>query len=217
MFEKAHKTLIAGTIVGVVSLAACASGTKVSSAAGSIAPALPPNAYFIPSGTMMTGRFDQSVSTTSRDGDQFTITVTEPVSAHDGSLAIPVGTKLHGVVTGAHMAKVPGERNVIRLDIDQMHINGRTYPFQGSISDVHVMNASNASNKTVAHTLLGAAAGTALGAIVTGGEAAGLIAGGVIGAGAGAVISMGNGTNEPATIPAGSSVTVQAAHDLSLR
>lgn len=217
MFKKAHTTLFTGFIAGAATLAACASGTKVSSAAGSIAPALPPNAYFIPSGTMMTGRFDQSVSTASRDGDQFTVTVTEPVQAHDGSIAIPVGTKLHGVVTGAHIAKVPGERNVIRLDIDQMHIHGRTFPFQGAISDVHVVNSNNASNRTVANTLLGGAAGTALGALITGGDAAGLIAGGVIGAGAGAVISMGSGTNEPATIPAGSSVTVQAAHDLSFK
>jgi hypothetical protein len=212
-----HKVFIAAYVAGFGSFVACASGTTVRSEPGEVASVSPVTADFIPAGTMMNARFDQSISTSNHEGDRFAVTVTSPVYAQNGSVAIPVGAVLTGVVTGVHSAKVPGERNVIRLNVDQLHMNNRAYPFSGNISNVTVENASGASNRTIRNTVIGGAVGTALGAIVTGGEAAGLITGGILGAGAGAIISLGNGSNEPATIPAGSSVTIQATQGLPIR
>jgi len=212
-----HKTFITAALAGFGSLVACASGTTVHSDAGQVVAVNPVTADFIPAGTMFNGRFDQSISTSNHEGDRFSMTVTNPVYAQNGAVAIPAGAVLTGVVTGVHSAKVPGERNVIRLNVNALHMNDRAYPFSGNISNVKVENASGASNKTIRNTLIGGAVGTALGAIVTGGEAAGLITGGILGAGAGAIISLGNGSNEPATIPAGSSVTIQTTQGVPIR
>ncbi len=209
-----HKTLMIATVAGASTIAACASGTSVHSAGGEVAPAVPATSAFIPAGASVTARFDQSISTENHEGDHFTATVINNLYAQNGSVAIPEGARIHGIVTGVHSAKVPGEKNVIRLNVDQLVMHDRTYPFDANISDVKVENASGASNKTIRNSAIGAVAGGALGALVTGGEAAGLIAGGLLGAGAGAVISLGNGSNEPATIPAGSTVTVQATQGL---
>jgi len=208
-------TLIAAATAA--SLVACASGTKVSSAGGELAGVTPMSSDFIPRGTTVSARFDQSISTRSNEGDQFTATVTNDLLAQDGSVAIPAGAQFSGTVTGVHAAKFPGEKQAIRLNIDQLHMNGATYPFNGNISDVKVMNAKNASNKTLLHSAIGAAAGAGLGAIITGGDAAGWITGGLLGAGAGALISMGNGSTEPAVIPAGSNLTVQANDGVRIR
>jgi hypothetical protein len=212
-----HKTLIITALIGGSAIAGCASGTKVNSAAGELAPATPPNRFFIPAGTVTMARFNQSISTNNRDGDEFTATVTQPVYAQDGSVAIPVGAMFRGVVTGVHAAKVPGERNVIRLNIDALRMNGRTYPFMANISDVRVENSTGASKRTIRNTAIGAAAGAALGAVLTGADASGIITGGLLGAGAGAVISLGQGNNTPATIPAGSAVTIQATQGVAVR
>lgn len=212
-----HKTLIITAIIGGGAVAGCASGTKVSSAAGELAPATPVTSAFIPAGTMTQARFNQSISTNNREGDEFTATVTQAVYAQDGSVAIPQGAMFHGVVTGVHSAKVPGERNVIRLNIDSLRMNGMTLPYAATIHDVSVENSRKASNRTVRNTAIGAVAGGALGAVITGADAAGIIGGGLLGAGAGAVISLGSGHGEPATIPAGSSVNIQATHGVQVR
>ena len=212
-----HKIFITAGVAGLGSFIACASGTTVRSEAGDIGSVSPVTADFIPAGTTMLGRFDQSISTSNHDGDRFSVTVTNPVYAQNGAVAIPAGAALTGVVTGVHSAKVPGERNVIRLNVNELHMNNRAYPFSGNISNVQVENSSNPSNRTLRNTLIGGAVGTALGAIVTGGEAAGLITGGLLGAGAGAIISLGNGSGEPATIPAGSSVAIQATQGVPIR
>src|SRR4029078_1873002 len=144
-----YKIFITAGVAGLASFIACASGTTVRSEAGDIGSVSPVTADFIPAGTTMIGRFDQSISTSNRDGDRFAVTVTNPVYAQNGAVAIPAGAVLTGVVTGVHSAKVPGERNVIRLNVNELHMNNRAYPFSGNISNVQVENSSNPSNRTL--------------------------------------------------------------------
>ena len=209
--------IIITTLAGAAFLSACASGTKVHSEAGEVAPVTPTTADFIPAGTVTTARFNQAISINNREGDRFTATVVNPVVATNGAVTIPRGAVFHGVVTGVHSANVPGERNVIRLDVNALEMHGHVLPFAGAISDVKVENASGASNKTVLNTIVGGAAGAALGGLITGGEAAGLITGGILGAGTGAILSLNNGSNHAATIPAGSMVTIQATEGIRVR
>lgn len=211
-----YKILMTG-LVGAASAAACASGTKVHSEAGEVAPVTPTSANFIPAGTVTTARFNQPISINNREGDHFTATVINPVVATNGAVTIPRGAVFHGVVTGVHSANVPGDRNVIRLDVNSLEMHGRMLPFAGNISNVKVENASGASNRTALNTIVGGAAGAALGGLITGGAAAGLITGGVLGAGAGAIISLNNGSNHAATIPQGSMVTIQATEGVRVR
>ena len=137
------------TIASVAALGACASGTQVSSG-GEVAPATPATSNWLPAGTSMNARLDQTISTSSHEGDAFSATVTDNVMAQNGTIAIPAGTILRGHVTGIHSANIPTDQNVIRLNFDELAMNGRAYPFSGSISNVSVKNGvSNSTTRDV--------------------------------------------------------------------
>jgi hypothetical protein len=204
------------TLASAAALGACASGTQVSSG-GEVAPATPANSNYIPAGTTMTASLDQPISTANHEGDTFTAHVANAVYAQNGAVAIPSGAVLYGHVTGVHSGTV-GDQNVIRLNFDQLAMNGRTYPFSGSISDVSVQNGGGGSSTTARDAATGAAAGAVLGAVLSGGQLSKIITGGLLGAAAGTVISMGQGGGtSSATIPAGSTFTVRADQGIAVR
>src|SRR5262249_17910168 len=93
---------IAITLGALVAAAGCATGTRVESA-GEVAPATPLNGAFLPTGTTMRVRLNESVGTvSSHEGDEFTATVVDPVRAQNGVDAVPVGSMIFGRVTGLH-------------------------------------------------------------------------------------------------------------------
>jgi hypothetical protein len=210
-----RKTLIMA--VSACALGACATGTKVSSG-GEVAPATPVTRDYLPPGTTMTARLDQSISTSNHEGDAFAATVTNAVYAQDGTVAIPAGAMLRGHVTGIHTSNLPTDQNVIRLDFDELRMNGRSYPFSASISNVDVQNQGTGGigSNTARDAATGAAAGAVLGAVLSGGELSKIITGGLLGAAAGTVISMGTGGGN-AVIPAGSTVTVRSNQGVQIR
>jgi hypothetical protein len=198
--------------------AACARGTQVQ-AAGDVAPMTPSSSDYLPAGTTMTARLDQSLGTaSSHEGDGFTLSVIAPVIAQDGSVAVPAGSTISGHVTGLHSATIPGQQSVIRLNFDDVRINGRTYPFTGSVENVTVENQSTnpTASSTTRSAVTGAAAGAVLGAIIGGLDLSKILEGGLLGAAAGTVISLGTGSTE-SVIPAGSTMTVRATQPVQLR
>lgn len=209
------------TLVALGALAAtgaCATRTQVQ-AAGEVGPATPLSANYLPSGTTMSASLDQSLGTSmSHEGDRFTATVTSPVYAQNGAVAIPAGTKLYGHVTGVHTSSIPTQESVIRLDFDNIALGGYSYPFDASVSNVQVENQpANASTSSVTRgAVTGAAAGAVLGAVISGGELSRILEGGLLGAAAGSVISLGTGTTE-AVIPAGSVFTVRSTQAVQVR
>jgi hypothetical protein len=107
------------------------------------------------------------------------------------------------------------DQNVIRLNFETLEMNGRTYPFSASISNVTVKNS--VSDKTARNAATGAVAGAVLGAVLSGAELSKIITGGLLGAAAGTVISLGTGDANTATIPAGSTVTVRSNEGVQVR
>ena len=194
-------------------LGACATGTKVS-AGGDVAPTTPANARYLPVGTTMNARFNQEISTKNDEGDAFSATVTDNVMAKNGAIAVPAGAMLRGHVTGVHSGNLK-DQNVIRLNFEKLEMGGRTYPFNGSISNVTVKTGTTSSLGRSAAT--GAVAGGVLGAVLSGAELSKIITGGVLGAAAGTVISLGMGDATKATIPAGSTVTVRSNTGVQVR
>jgi hypothetical protein len=167
----------------------------------------------------MAARLNQSIGTSSsHTGDTFSATVVNPVYARDGSVAVPAGTILHGHITGVHHSTVPGEQSVIRLAFDDLQMHGRTYPVTASISNVALERQSTAPNSstTARGAVTGAAAGSTLGAIISGADLSKIITGGLLGAAAGTVISMGTGGTENA-IPASSTLSVRTNEDIRIR
>ena len=207
-------SLIAGSLVA---LAACARNPQVQ-AGGEVAPATPVNARWLPAGTTLNARLNQSLSaSSSREGDQFTATVTDPVIAQNGVTAVPAGAVLTGHITGLHSASIPGEQSVIRLDFDNLTFNGNTYPFDGSVASVNVANQGVTSSSTARSAATGAAAGAVLGAIVGGASLSKIIEGGLIGAAAGTVISLGTGGGNGNALPSGSTLQVRATQAVQIR
>lgn len=207
-----HRKLIL-TIASAVALGACASGTQVSSG-GEVAPATPSTSSYLPAGTQMNARLDQSISTSNHEGDSFSATVTDNVYAANGAVAVPAGAVLQGHVTGVHSSNLPTEQNVIRLNFDNLMMNGRSYPFSASISNVTVKNSSST---TVRDAATGAAAGAVLGAVLGGAELSKILTGGLLGAAAGTVISIGTGNGSTSTIPSGSMITVRSNEGVQVR
>jgi len=187
-----QKTLIA--LTAAFALGACARGTQVTSG-GDVTAATPVTRNWLPPGTTMTARLNQNVSTSSHEGDAFTATIAQNVYAQDGSVAVPAGAVVRGHVTGVHNASLPTDQSVIRLDFDELQMNGRTYPFDASISNVDVENQSTGgiNKNTGRDAATGAAAGAVLGAVIGGGDLSKIITGGLLGAAAGTVVSMGMG------------------------
>jgi len=204
---------------GLFGVAGCATSPQVQ-AGGEVAPAIPTNNRWLPVGTSMNVQLNQTLgSTSSREGDQFTATVVNPVIAQDGSVAVPTDAMLYGHITGVHTANLPGEQSVIRLNFDNLSFNGRTYPFSGSIASVNVQSqpTSATTSSTARSAATGAAAGAVLGAIISGGELSKIITGGLLGAAAGTVVSLGTGGGSQAVIPSGTVMEVRATQGVQLR
>jgi hypothetical protein len=194
-------------------LGACATGTQVA-AGGDVAATTPSNGSYLPAGTTMNARFDQAISTSNHEGDAFSATVTDNVTAANGAVAIPAGSVLRGHITGVHSGNV-ADQNVIRLNFETLDMRGRSYPFSGSVSNVTVKNG--ASNSTVRDAATGAVAGAVLGAVLSGAELGKIVTGGLLGAAAGTAISLGTGDASTATIPAGSTVTIRSNAGVQVR
>lgn len=212
---KQHLTLIIGA---AAALSACAQNAQVQSS-GEVAPATPTSSNYLPPGTTMNVRLNESVGTvSSKEGDRFTATLIDPVVATNGATAVPAGAVLNGHVSGLHSATLPTEQSVIRLAFDNLSFNGNTYPFDGSISNVTVKNeATNATtSSTVRGAVTGAAAGAVLGAIISGGDLSKILSGGLLGAAAGTVISLGTGGTQ-SVIPGGSTMTVRSTQGVQLK
>lgn len=209
---------IAITLAAALAAGACSTGTRVESA-GEIAPAMPMNGAVLPAGTTMRVKLNESVGTlSSHEGDQFTATVTENVTAQNGIDAVPVGSMLFGRVTGLHQSAVPGEHAVIRLAFDSVRIRGMSYPFDAAITNVNVQREQTDPTKaSVAKEAgVGAIAGAALGAVLGGAELSKIITGGLLGAAAGTVISLGTGSTQ-SVIPSGTRMTVRSTQNVQLR
>jgi hypothetical protein len=212
---KSHLALVIGA---AAALSACAQNAQVQSS-GEVAPATPTNRNYLPPGTTMNVRLNESVGTvSSKEGDRFTATLIDPVVATNGATAVPAGATLTGHVTGLHAATLPTEQSVIRLAFDNLSFNGNSYPFDASISNVTVKNESTNANtsSTVRGAVTGAAAGAVLGAIISGGDLSKILSGGLLGAAAGTVISLGTGGTQ-SVIPAGSTMTVRSTQGIQLR
>jgi len=212
------KRQVALTVGALAALAGCARNAQVESS-GEVASATPANRSVLPAGTTMSARLNQSLGTSaSKEGDQFTATVTNAVVAQNGATAVPSGAMLYGHVTGLHSATLPTDQAVIRLAFDSIGFNGRTFPFDASISDVAVRNESGnpSTNATVRDAAAGAAAGAVLGGIISGGDLSKMITAGLLGAAAGTAISLGTGTGQ-AVIPAGTTMRVRSTQELRVR
>ena len=101
----------------------------------------------IPSGSLITASLDLLLSSkTSQIGDHFTASILKPVKAVDGSVLVPSGTKLEGVVTNVNQSQlesslVPGDSRV-EFRLNRMVLpNGATAPVNVTLDSVKLAPA----------------------------------------------------------------------------
>jgi len=158
-----------------------------------VKPAVP--LYAVESGTVVRVRMNSTISSkTSRVGDTFQTTVTEPVYSSNGVVVIPVGSRITGRVDTVTPADKKGRAGSIDAHFVSVRLpNGRSRAINGSLTDLSggktsSDNEGTATAKGMSHRKVvfiggGAAGGALLGGAFGGGK--GALIGGILGAGAG--------------------------------
>jgi BON domain len=173
-------------------------------------PPPPPQPIVVPTGTVLTVRMGQALSSkTSQTGQTFLATLGQPVSV-GGRAAIPAGSTLSGtVVTAKSKGKIKGEGE-LSLALTSVTVRGQTYSIKTGVLE----NTTKGKGKRTAATTGGGAAGGALiGGIAGGGKGAGI--GALLGAGAGLVGGAATG-NQQIEIPAESALSFRLSAPLTL-
>jgi hypothetical protein len=168
----------------------------------------------LPSGTPVIGTLDENIGTQhSEVGEAFTVTVSQPITTAEGETVVPAGAKIQGRVTALQESKRVGQQAAIKVDFEELRMNGRKYPFEAEVvkADLETKRTDSKYGRNIG---IGAAGGAALGAIF-GRSWGGALLGGALGAATGTAISLGTGDVE-ATIPAGTQITLRTTSDVEL-
>jgi hypothetical protein len=86
---------------------------------------------------MVDAQLTQTITVATPEGYAFSTKVAQKIAAKDGSVAVPPGAVLRGVITGIR----PGNattRPVVCLNLDFLELNGRSYAIRSSVKDVFV-------------------------------------------------------------------------------
>ncbi len=203
-------------LVGVAALLACgcrhAEVTSQPVTPAQVQSPLPRSDY-LPENTMLNLQLDRDLGTEdSRVGDRFTASVVDDVPAADGSIVVPRGTVVTGVVTELKKSARVGDNASIGLGFQSIAIGGSPRPLTADVvkADVDTRHHGGDVAKGAGG---GALAGGVLGAILGGGS--GALKGGLIGAAGGTVIGLGAGQVE-AKLPAGTVMTIRMTEPINL-
>ena len=169
-----------------------------------------PQPVVVPSGTVLTVRTNQGLSSkTSQAGQTFLGSLAQPIGVN-GKTALPSGATVSGTVVSAKAkGKIKGQGE-LSLALTSISVRGHTYPIQ---TNVLSSTAKGKGKRTAATTGGGAAGGALIGGIAGGGKGAGI--GALIGAGAGFIGGAATG-NKQVEIPAESALSFTLAEPLTL-
>ena len=176
-----------------------------------LSPAAPPAPaeVSIPAGTSLAVRVDQRISVrTSHAGETFTGEIVEPITAIDGNLLVPKGSRVRGVIDAAHRRGRFKGASLLELRLTAMSIDRREYPVR--TRDL-TERKKGKGKRSAAFIGGGSGLGMLLGGLAGGGT--GVLIGGLAGGGAGTAAAGFTG-NRDLDIPAESIVHFKLANDL---
>ena len=176
---------------------------------GPAQPVITPVDVHIPAGTTLAIRINESINVKhTHAGDRFTGEVVEPVVMENGSVAVPKGTPVAGVVDEAHRRGHFKGASILELRLTSMNLNGQRYSL-----DTHdnVRTKKGKGKRSAAFIGGGSGLGMLVGGVATGGV--GLLVGGLVGGGVGTAVGGLTG-NRDLDIPAESIVHFKLADDL---
>jgi hypothetical protein len=176
---------------------------------GSQQAAQAPAPVTIPAGTSLAIRVDQTISVkTARPGDRFTGEIVNPVADGSGTLIVPKGTRVGGVVAAAHRRGHFKGASVLELRLTSMRLGGQELPLE---TRAFAESKKGKGKRTAAIIGGGSGLGMLIGGVATGG--AGLLWGGLAGAGAGTAAAGLTG-NRDLVIPAETVVHFKLSEDV---
>lgn len=152
---------------------------------------LVPQDLVIPSGTAITVRLQNAVSSaTSSPGDQFAAVLDQPIVV-EGETVAATGAQVTGRVVAARRSGRLTHPGYLRIALASVTVNGKTIPVQSS--SVMVAGASH-KKRNLAWIGGGAGGGALIGAIATGGT--GALIGSAIGAAGGTTAAYATGKKD---------------------
>jgi hypothetical protein len=164
------------------------------------------DAVVVPSGSVLRVRINQGMnSKNTPPGTTFDGVVLSDVTA-GGSIAIPRGASITGVVVDAHTAGQLGGKGELKLQVTTVAVGGRTYPV---VTDFWWHQGIDKTGNTVGNTVGLASVGALIGAVAGGGVGA------AVGAGVGGVAGLGVSSASrkgEASIPPEAIVTFHLTH-----
>jgi hypothetical protein len=180
----------------------------------------------VPAGTEVHATLDSSLSSkSSKVGDQFTASITQPVMSQNGTVAIPAGAKIRGEISNIEQGKVLASvRGKARMDMRFTEVilpNGASLPLTATLLGVGGKGGANTNQeggvtdktqgKEVAKDVgIGAGLGTVAG-LIFGSALKGLAIGAI--AGGGYVLAT---QGRDVQIPAESQLNIRLDHQLSV-
>ena len=170
----------------------------------------------VPTGTTFAIRMNDQLSTeTSKAGDAFTATLTDPIVDAAGNVIVPAGATVRGRVTAVAASNRVGQTAAIKLAFEAISFGGESYPLQASVERADVQQSSRTSKtETAGKIAAGAAAGAILGQVL-GKDTESTLKGAAIGAAAGTAIAMGT-SDVDAVLPRGAEVVIRIDQPISV-
>jgi hypothetical protein len=170
-----------------------------------LAPPEPATRDHVPPSTTLDVQLDQTLDAEHANvGDGFTSSVTEDLMAPDGSIAVPRGTVITGVVTQLRRSGRAGDQAAIGLGFQSIALGGRSRPIAAEIVRADVEAATSTG---------GALLGGVFGVMLGGGS--GLLTGGLVGGAGGTLVGLGAGGVE-SRLSAGSILRLRTTEPIDL-
>jgi len=175
-------------------------------------PPPPPKPVVVPTGTVLTVRLVQSLSSkTSQPGGTFSATMANPITI-EGKTVIPQGSKVFGIVRNAKKAGKFKGGAVLSLGLTSIIVDGQHY----NIATDDASQETKGKGKRTAGLLAGGAGGgAAIGGLAGGGKGAAI--GALVGVTAGAVGAGASGNNRDIELPSESALTFALVQRLTLK
>lgn len=150
------------------------------STAGSTAPvSVATGPDTVPAGTEMDLRLQSQLSSdTNQVEDRFETTTLVDVTRENGTVLIPAGSVVRGVVSSVDRASRTDRKGSLTVHFDELRVNGRTYPIRGTVTQALESEGIRGELPRIG---TGAGVGAVIGGIL--GGVKGAIAGILIGAG----------------------------------
>jgi hypothetical protein len=175
-------------------------------------PVVQPADVKVAAGTTLAIRINQHISVkTNHAGDHFDGEIVEPVVGDNGSVILPKGTPVNGIVDASHKRGRFKGASILELRLTSLTLNGTRYPL--ATNDL-TQTKKGKGKRSAAMIGGGAGAGMLIGGLATGGT--GLLIGGLAGAGAGTAAGAFTG-NRDIEIPAESIVRFKLANTLTIQ